>query len=74
MTSSVVQEQSDELQRTMHQSAALPSDDVPRPMLPSDDVPRALVQPRQSSEEPLAGPSFIASPPGTDCNYLKPDT
>ena len=70
MTSSVVQEQSDELQRTMlHPSATLPSDDVPRPMLPSDDVPRALVQPRQSSEEPLAGPSFIASPPGTYSSF-----
>ena len=67
MTSSIVQEQSDELQRTLlHQSATLPSDDVLRPMLPSDDVPRALVQPRQSSEEPVAGPSFIASPPGIE--------
>ena len=38
------------------------------PTLLSDEVPRALVQPRQSSEEPTPGPSFVtavASPPGT---------
>ena len=43
------------------------------PALLSDEVPRALVQPRQSSEEPIPGPSFVASmasPPGTSNFHL----
>ena len=38
-----------------------------------DEVPRALVQPRQSSEEPVAGPSFLAaatSPSGKKTRFV----
>ncbi len=52
---------------TVTQTTTVTQEQQRDPALLSDEVPRALVQPRQSSEEPIPGPSFVtsvASPPG----------